>query len=86
MAVRRPPVFCGRASEREVLDRLLETAQSGASAVLVVHGEPRVVQDSFAARSGALGCGYFAAWEQPELFSAELRAAFKFLREEEGRS
>ena len=25
--------------------------------------------------------GHFAAWEQPELFSAELRAAFKSLRE-----
>jgi pimeloyl-ACP methyl ester carboxylesterase len=25
--------------------------------------------------------GHFAAWEQPELFSAELRAAFKLLRE-----
>jgi len=24
--------------------------------------------------------GHFAAWEQPELFSAELRAAFKTLR------
>ncbi len=24
--------------------------------------------------------GHFAAWEQPELFSAELRAAFKSLR------
>ena len=25
--------------------------------------------------------GHFAAWEQPELFSAELRAAFRSLRE-----
>jgi pimeloyl-ACP methyl ester carboxylesterase len=24
--------------------------------------------------------GYFAAWEQPELFAQELRAAFKSLR------
>jgi len=24
--------------------------------------------------------GHFAAWEQPELFSAELRAAFRSLR------
>jgi pimeloyl-ACP methyl ester carboxylesterase len=24
--------------------------------------------------------GHFAAWEEPELFSAELRAAFKSLR------
>ena len=27
--------------------------------------------------------GHFAAWEQPELFAAELRAAFKSLREEQ---
>jgi len=25
--------------------------------------------------------GHFAAWEQPELFAAELRAAFRSLRE-----
>ena len=25
--------------------------------------------------------GHFAAWEQPELFAAELRAAFKSLRQ-----
>jgi hypothetical protein len=24
--------------------------------------------------------GHFAAWEQPELFSAEIRAAFRLLR------
>src|SRR3989454_482298 len=29
--------------------------------------------------------GHFAAWEQPKLFSAELRAAFKSLRPAEGR-
>lgn len=27
------------------------------------------------------GGGHFAAWEQPELFSAELRAAFRPLRQ-----
>lgn len=26
------------------------------------------------------GCGHFAMWEHPELFAAELRAAFKSLR------
>jgi pimeloyl-ACP methyl ester carboxylesterase len=30
--------------------------------------------------------GHFAAWEQPELFSAELRAAFRSLREATQRS
>jgi pimeloyl-ACP methyl ester carboxylesterase len=28
--------------------------------------------------------GHFAAWEQPELFAAELRAAFRSLREAQG--
>jgi pimeloyl-ACP methyl ester carboxylesterase len=28
--------------------------------------------------------GHFAAWEQPELFAAELRAAFKSLRSADG--
>ena len=28
--------------------------------------------------------GHFAAWEQPELFAAELRAAFKSLRSAAG--
>src|SRR4029077_12150554 len=38
----RPQAFRGRASEREVLDRLLETARSGQSSVLVVRGEAGV--------------------------------------------
>jgi DNA-binding CsgD family transcriptional regulator len=39
MAVQRPPVFLGRAGERAVLDRLLETVRRGHSAVLVIRGE-----------------------------------------------
>jgi DNA-binding CsgD family transcriptional regulator len=39
MAVQRPPAFLGRSGEREVLDRLLETAREGRSAVLVIRGE-----------------------------------------------
>jgi len=27
--------------------------------------------------------GHFAAWEQPEIFSQELRAAFRSLRDQE---
>ncbi len=38
----------------------------------------RAAWANFAA-SGDKG-GHFAAWEQPELFSAELRAAFRSLR------
>jgi pimeloyl-ACP methyl ester carboxylesterase len=26
-------------------------------------------------------CGHFAAWEQPEIFSAEMRVAFRSLRQ-----
>ncbi|HXM75226.1 MAG TPA: alpha/beta hydrolase, partial [Thermoanaerobaculia bacterium] len=29
--------------------------------------------------------GHFAAWEQPELFAAEIRAAFKSLRPADGK-
>src|SRR3954447_178030 len=39
MAVQRPPAFLGRSGEREVLDRLLETAREGQSAVLLIRGE-----------------------------------------------
>src|SRR3954465_10181264 len=39
MAVQRPPAFLGRSEERDVLDRLLETARGGQSAVLVIRGE-----------------------------------------------
>ena len=39
MAVQRQPAFLGRAGERDVLDRLLETARAGQSAVLLIRGE-----------------------------------------------
>ncbi len=39
MAVKHPPAFLGRAGERAVLDRLLETVRDGRSAVLVMRGE-----------------------------------------------
>jgi DNA-binding CsgD family transcriptional regulator len=42
MAARPPPVLLGRASERQVLDRLLENVRGGQSAVLVVRGEAGV--------------------------------------------
>lgn len=42
MATQRSPAFLGRASERRELDRLLDTAQRGESAVLVIRGEPGV--------------------------------------------
>jgi DNA-binding CsgD family transcriptional regulator len=42
MPARRPGVLLGRASEREVLDRLLESVRGGQSAALVVRGEAGV--------------------------------------------
>src|SRR3954470_630668 len=39
MAFQRPPPFLGRSGERDVLDRVLETARGGQSAVLVIRGE-----------------------------------------------
>ena len=42
MCARRPPVLLGRASERQVLDRLLEDVRGGQSMVLVVRGEAGV--------------------------------------------
>jgi len=42
-------------------------------------GPARVWQPDLLPRKVDKG-GHFAAWEQPELFAAELRAAFKSLR------
>src|SRR4051794_29359751 len=39
MPAQRPPGFRGRASEREVLDRLLENARAGHSGAVVIRGE-----------------------------------------------
>src|ERR1700731_108171 len=42
MASHRQPVFRGRASERGMLDRLLQNVRGAQSAVLVIRGEPGV--------------------------------------------
>ncbi|HEY7134126.1 MAG TPA: AAA family ATPase [Acidimicrobiia bacterium] len=42
MAAARVPGFRGRISERHALDRLLDDARTGASAVLVLRGEPGI--------------------------------------------
>jgi len=39
MPAERPPELRGRSSERALLDRLLEDAAAGQSAVLVIRGE-----------------------------------------------
>jgi DNA-binding CsgD family transcriptional regulator len=56
MAVQRPPVFLGRAGERAVLDRLLETVRGGRSAVLLIRGEAGIGKTAlvrYAARQAA---------------------------------
>src|SRR4051794_1297507 len=56
MAAQRPPAFRGRTSERELLDRLLDSARGGRSAVLVIRGEPGMGKTSllrYAAREAS---------------------------------
>src|SRR3954451_7043535 len=56
MAVQRPPAFLGRSGERDVRDRLLETARGGQSAVLLIRGEAGIGKTAlvrYAARRAA---------------------------------
>src|SRR3954449_7359976 len=56
MAFQRPPPFLGRSGERDVLDRVLETARGGQSAVLVIRGEAGIGKTAlvrYAARQAA---------------------------------
>jgi DNA-binding CsgD family transcriptional regulator len=56
VAVQRPPAFLGRSGERDVLDRLLETARGGQSAVLLIRGEAGIGKTAlvrYAARQAA---------------------------------
>jgi len=56
MAVQRPPALLGRYRERDVLDRLLETARGNQSAVLLIRGEAGIGKTAlvrYAARQAA---------------------------------
>ena len=56
MAVQRPTALLGRSGERDVLDRLLESARGGQSAVLLIRGEAGIGKTAlvrYAARQAA---------------------------------
>jgi DNA-binding CsgD family transcriptional regulator len=61
MAVQRPPVFLGRAGERAVLDRLLETVRGGHSAVLVIRGEAGIGKTALVRYAGRQAAGFRVA-------------------------
>jgi pimeloyl-ACP methyl ester carboxylesterase len=77
----------GRRREREVLDRLVQGV-SIPVAVSVFPGEQYQAPRSWAERAypnlihynQVEKGGHFAAWEQPELFSKEVRDTFRSLR------
>jgi DNA-binding CsgD family transcriptional regulator len=58
MTVQRPPAFLGRSGEREVLDRLLETARGGQSAVLVIRGEAGIGKTALVRYAARLASGF----------------------------
>src|SRR3954469_3571939 len=61
MAVQRPPAFLGRSEERDVLDRLLETARGGLSAVLVIRGEAGIGKTALVRDAGRRAAGFRGA-------------------------
>src|SRR3954451_6000317 len=61
MAVQRPPAFLGRSGERDVLDRLLETARGGQSAVLVIRGEAGIGKTALVRYAARQAAGFRAA-------------------------
>src|SRR3989440_686262 len=61
MAVQRPPAFLGRAGERDVLDRLLETARGGQSAALLVRGEAGIGRTAFVRSAARQAAGFRVA-------------------------
>src|ERR1700753_3486367 len=61
MAVPRPPAFLGRAEERDVLHRLLETARGGQSAVLVIRGEAGIGKTALVRHAARQAAGFRVA-------------------------
>src|SRR3954463_12870295 len=61
MAVQRPAAFLGRSVERDVLDRLLETARGGQSAVLLIRGEAGIGKTALLAYATRQAAGFRVA-------------------------
>src|SRR3954453_15371801 len=61
MAARRPPAFLGRSAERDVLDRRLETARAGQSAVLLIRGEAGIGKTALLGYAAGQAAGFHVA-------------------------
>src|SRR3954449_9489293 len=61
MPVQRPPAFMGRSGERDVLDRVLETARGGQSAVLVIRGEAGIGKTALLGYAAGQAAGFHVA-------------------------
>src|SRR3954464_10504889 len=61
MAVKRPPAFLGRSGERDLLDRLLETARAGQSAVLLIRGEAGIGKTALLGYAAGQAAGFHVA-------------------------
>src|SRR4051812_12699313 len=61
MAPRRPPAFLGRSAERDLLDRLLETARAGQSAVLLIRGDAGIGKTALLGYAAGQAAGFHVA-------------------------
>src|SRR3954452_9370051 len=61
MSVQHPPALLGRSRERDVLDRLLETARGGQSAVLVIRGEAGIGKTALVRYAAEQAAGFRVA-------------------------
>ena len=74
MVTQRQPLFRGRRSERDVLDRLLDQVHEGQSAALVIHGEAGVGKTAlvrYAVRQASGFRGPIAGVESEEMNNAQ---------------
>src|SRR4051794_38677207 len=61
MAARRPPAFLGRSGERDMLDRLLETARAGQRRVLLIRGEAGIGKTALLGYAAGQAAGFHVA-------------------------